>query len=385
MELSELFEGTHGSLYHVMDEEKAWFVFANNIMPARWEHRVGNREIKGNSFSRNSKFWFNQFKKVKITVDRKALLARNKVIPLDAEFVYSKKYYGDDITAWTNPPRDREMNNRGTSFQEEFVIGDIRDLHKIIERIDIRDIRSQELVELITQYCTKYSIPLYNQTELVESRLVLRGGEINRARGSYGAFIITLHPLDFLKLTTHDQREMKVIQDKPFPYKADDLYDPAMDGKFELPFLMVEFPSGQILGHEGRHRASMILKQGGDKFPVMIYPRSDDRYTGVIAYWDDSGHRREYHTPDEFTTKELAIAAAKKAVSDIPEDDIIKVKTIFTGHRTLKGEPNRSEGWEHAAWVKEDFPHQLRGQFNHNVVVTDFQVGLVKGYRHFRR
>ncbi len=222
--------------------------------------------------------------------------------------------------------------------------------------------------------------------EISEARLPLRRGEIPKARGSYGAFIITMHPADFLKLTTIDSSNIKTIMNRPFPDTPEQYYDSTLKdyGKFEMPFLKVEFPSGKIFGHEGRHRSAMILKAGGDRIPVIIYPYSEEAYRGVIKFYDNEGYRQERSSDDDYPTREQAKEEVRKKYHDIPEEDIIKISADWAGHNTLKGEPTRSDGWDKAAWKISDFPHQLIGQFT-PVVVTDFKVGLVKGYRHFRR
>lgn len=216
-------------------------------------------------------------------------------------------------------------------------------------------------------------------------RLPLKPDMINRARGSYGAFVITMRPEDFLKLTTVRDEEIDEIKNRKFPKDESDPDHHAEyhNGRFELPFLMVEFPSGKILGHEGRHRAAMILAGGGDKFPVVIYPKSEMFYRGEGSYWDDSsGHdEKRYVETDNFASEEAAHHAIRAMLKD---RDVIRSRVVSVGHNTLKGQPDRSEDWEYAAWTREDFPKQLMGQYRH-VVVRDFQVGLVKGYRHFKR
>lgn len=218
-------------------------------------------------------------------------------------------------------------------------------------------------------------VPVIVFGKLEEARLPLRSGMIDRAKGSYGAFVITMHPLDFLRLTTHNEAEIEQIKSRPFPYRKEDLYNSELDGKFEMPFLYVEFPSGQIRGHEGRHRAAMILARGGNVFPVVIYPYADMGYEANAVYWDDEGNRREYHS-DAFSTEELAERAVRMVLRDIPPDDILRISVNYIGNKKMKGSP-RSVGWERDKWQIGDFPKQLIGQFA-PIQVTDYRVGLVK-------
>ena len=79
--------------------------------------------------------------------------------------------------------------------------------------------------------------------------------------------IAVMDPMDFLKLTTIDQRHLKEIMTESVisleSYKK----------RYEMPFLLIDWDTGIVLGHEGRHRASMLIKSTGDKskFPVAIY------------------------------------------------------------------------------------------------------------------
>jgi hypothetical protein len=154
-----------------------------------------------------------------------------------------------------------------------------------------------------------------------------------------------------------------------------------------MPFLKVQFPSGKIFGHEGRHRAAWVKRSGGTRIPVTIYPYSESEYTGQIEYYDDNGER-QFSTVGPFGDHTDAVAATKAERHRIAVDLDLYVsrdRVEHTGNITLKGQPDRSDGWDKAAWRVEDFPEQLVGQYNRSVVVRDFRVGLVKGYNHFRR
>ncbi len=256
----------------------------------------------------------------------------------------------------------------------------------------IKSISAFDITHLATATAADWESWDDGQPLTEEARLPLRSGEIDKARGSYGAFIITMHPLDFLKLTTTSDENIAQIQNRSFPDTEEEYYDPTLKnfGKFEMPFLNVSFPSGKVHGHEGRHRSAMVLKQGGTKVPVIIYPRTEDAWSGEATYYDDVG-RKTYETKSGYPSRAEAEAAviAELKQKGIDQEDIYRIKTPYVGGTTLKGEPTRSDGWDKAAWKREDFPKQLIGQdfsdTKSNVRVTNFQVGLVKGYRHFKR
>jgi hypothetical protein len=226
--------------------------------------------------------------------------------------------------------------------------------------------------------------------------LPLVAKQLPRVRGSYGAFIITMDPKDFLALTTTDEDELRQIQNptRPFPHDrehyAQDRYSGDKDfGRFEIPYLNVRFPSGKIFGHEGRHRSNMVMLAGGKRVPVVIYPYEETEYEGRVEYFsdDENDHERQVKRLGPFHDYDEARAVTKAERHSMEMDDIYVVRDRVETLRgnPLKGQPDRSDGWDKAAWKVDDFPQQLVGQFNPSVVVRDFRVGLVKGYHHHTR
>ncbi len=218
--------------------------------------------------------------------------------------------------------------------------------------------------------------------------------QLPRVRGSYGAFIITMKPEDFLALTTTNAEELKQITDRPFPYDKEKYVDRLGReegyGRYDLPFLKVRFPSGAIFGHEGRHRTAMVARAGGTRIPVVIYPYEENEYEVAVSYYDLSSD------DDGKTVENLGIFHSLDDAEKARDDRVVELTTNpdiwnakgkidYLRGGTLKGAPERSEGWDRAAWRVEDFPKQLVGQYNQSIVVRDFRVGLVKGYRHFTR
>ena len=224
--------------------------------------------------------------------------------------------------------------------------------------------------------------------ELFENyRLPVRRGEIPKVRGSYGAFIISLGAEDFLRLTTPNEEAIQRIKSRPFPEDREEYIDSYGTeeefGKFNLPFLKVEFPSGRIFGHEGRHRAAMVLRKGGDRIPVVIYPYEDFGYEVTYHYW--MGDEKKQITQGGFADEMAAYQYGEEKLSEIPTEDRGRIETRWIGRGILRGEPSRSDpsDWCYSAWKREDFPKVLRGQFS-EYFSNDFKVGMVKGYRHHR-
>jgi hypothetical protein len=152
--------GEEGYLYHWMDMDKGAFVFEHDEMPGRWTHIIGQREIAGNSFSRNKVMSFGEERCVRLTVDKRALAARHKIIPLDAELVHFRtRSRGKEPAARI---RDRVMNSSsGSHFAEEFVVGDIVDLSRYIVKVDIRCFHSglfYSFCQDAKQYCHTHDL-----------------------------------------------------------------------------------------------------------------------------------------------------------------------------------------------------------------------------------
>jgi hypothetical protein len=235
-----------------------------------------------------------------------------------------------------------------------------------------------------------------NFIDLVEANLPLRAGALKRAHGSYGAFIVVMSPTDFLNLTTSDMKELEQIKSRPFPQSADQ-FDQDHEGlglkagQFDMPFLYVAFPSGIVEGHEGRHRAAMVLASGGRSFPVMIYPRADTTYRVTDYYHDE--HNIDHEVDTVFNTREDAKAYEwKMRMAGLKDEPMVNGWThddtkmqILRGN-TLRGAPDRSSGWQYAAWKVEDFPVKLVGQFRdwETVPKTRLKIGIVKGYSHHK-
>jgi hypothetical protein len=225
--------------------------------------------------------------------------------------------------------------------------------------------------------------------DLLESNLPLVRNTMGRVRGSYGAFIITMAPMDFLRLTSTPEVLADILA-RPFPLDADQYRDErGRDegfGRFEMPFLNVAFPSGAVLGHEGRHRTAMVMRRGGKNIPVTIYPRRESVLHAEVSWWTADDEKTST-TLGPFSEYEDAQRASADFIAGLdPETYWPKSKISSSGGGAWKGAPARSvQPWDHAAWQVADFPDRLTGQFDKSVAVTEFRVGLVKGYSHFRR
>jgi len=153
-------ESRMAPLYHHMEDDKAIDVFEFDTMPARWDHTIpGIGQVAGNSFSRNKRF--NMGRPVRITIDQQRLSNHHRIIPLDGELVFRLAH-----DQW--PARDRGPRNseRGDHLAEEFVIGDIRSLHRYVLLVELRratamtDAESWDLYTSARKFTKNWRIPL---------------------------------------------------------------------------------------------------------------------------------------------------------------------------------------------------------------------------------
>lgn len=141
-----LFEGRDAPLYHSMQWNKAIIVFSKDEMPAHHIHKLAGKKIKGTSFSRNPKLGNRaspNYGPIWIEFDQRKLSQRYKIMPLDADLV---NFYGRmQNFPQSLGPKQRQQTDKnlrtefGSQHAEEFVLGDIKPLHKFIKSISIID------------------------------------------------------------------------------------------------------------------------------------------------------------------------------------------------------------------------------------------------------
>lgn len=70
-----------------------------------------------------------------------------------------------------------------------------------------------------------------------------------------------INPIEFLKLTTSD---VEKFLNECYPL------DEKKWIKTEMPFLHVDYSSGRVIAHEGRHRAGGFIKAGLREYPIVV-------------------------------------------------------------------------------------------------------------------
>ena len=79
------------------------------------------------------------------------------------------------------------------------------------------------------------------------------------------AYATYISPRDFLSLTTYDVDQF--VQEKAQPLDFERLC-----AERQEIFLRVDIHTGEVVGHEGRHRMAALLKAGVDKVAVSLIP-----------------------------------------------------------------------------------------------------------------
>jgi hypothetical protein len=155
-------------LYHWLDNEKAHYMLTHDAMLGKWDHYmpIEGQSFQGNSFTRNSKLNLEHCK-MRITVDQGKLASRFKIMPTDGNYVFhssrARKDSKDgnvDMSRY-NYLRDRTYSSsEAYNFAEEFVVGDITNIHLYITEMFVDNLRYVFDEEQIQEYCTKYGIKL---------------------------------------------------------------------------------------------------------------------------------------------------------------------------------------------------------------------------------
>jgi len=119
----------------------------------------------------------------------------------------------------------------------------------------------------------------------------------------------TRMPIDaFLKLTTKSD---SIIDDISIKASTFGKFDPAKENTGQMfggyPYLRIN-GDGKVLGHEGRHRASLLKIEGANTIPVSIEMSSDTDFTTLI--------NEQNKTPSEHTIQDMNIAELKGQYRD---------------------------------------------------------------------
>ena len=156
-------EAREANLYHWIDGDKAVDIFQNDIMPAFWTHNIrtnigmaGTTPIDGTSMTRNPYFrWIYGDRPFRLVFDEWKLAQTNKIIPLDADAALSLAQQDRSAEKGKSPHKQ---------MAEEFVVGDVKPLHKYLIRIEVNPHASEHdmyiVKDFIEPFAEEFDIPL---------------------------------------------------------------------------------------------------------------------------------------------------------------------------------------------------------------------------------
>lgn len=173
MRFRELTEARSAPLYHIMGYAKTMAVLPLDELEGRWEHDIpGLGRFTGTSMTRNKKLVLGR--EVRLVFDQQRLQASNRIIPVDGELVFRHTSGYSPL-----PFSDREGNQYGKdiTYSEEFVVGNVKPLHRYLVRIDLRIPNMQRRDEILTgakaidlrdtclEFGQKFNIPINISSE----------------------------------------------------------------------------------------------------------------------------------------------------------------------------------------------------------------------------
>lgn len=172
--MSKIKEGRDAPLYHWISVDKLAFLIKRDVLLGNWEHKnpETGKTIMGTSLSRNKRFrWAGR--NVRIVFDQARLARDYKILPLDANLVAYYTALGLKGDNWKKNNFNRSKvdakGNWSLDFGEEFILGDIKNAHKYIMRIDFTREGLGKLARVfgkiglkkdIRQYIDNYNIPV---------------------------------------------------------------------------------------------------------------------------------------------------------------------------------------------------------------------------------
>ena len=105
----------------------------------------------------------------------------------------------------------------------------------------------------------------------LDEKLLLTSNHKKNAEDGKAVGFIDIDPMDFLKLTTNNKSEIDQIISES---ESVSFYnEQAKSGNNIIaPFLQFDSITGDVNGHEGRHRAGALVKEGVKKMKIALYP-----------------------------------------------------------------------------------------------------------------
>lgn len=225
--------------------------------------------------------------------------------------------------------------------------------------------------------------------DLLEHRTTMPFGRHSLSTASAGraAFVCVMAPEDFIRLTVETDEQYNQIIDETKLGLQDYIEQERDKHYLHPPFLDVEIETGRVRSHEGRHRAAMVIKEGGKTFTCVIYMK--EKIQHKVSYtivhddtYDEHKFEEYFSTSDEayafidkygsYSPDQVSLIMDKLNVSKLESMDYLATsfKHDIVGGGKMKGSPDHNDDpWVRMPWRNEHFPQQFVGQFNKSFVV----------------
>ena len=137
-----IIEGRDAPLYHFCDSGKLYNAIDNNTLKGTWNHNLkqwlGPRyeKVRGTSLTRNKKLSWD-YTRIRLTLNQSIIFRTNKIITVNGQYAYygasnmhPSKVKNDDFISRSRWDSEHDLD-------EEFVVGDIKNLNKALLEIKV--------------------------------------------------------------------------------------------------------------------------------------------------------------------------------------------------------------------------------------------------------
>jgi len=221
---------------------------------------------------------------------------------------------------------------------------------------------------LVPEKETRYSAELeddYNKTALLSEETVDKWLKDYASKGTpkYAqAYVTRMTPDQFLRLTTSTMGRLAISQQTQ-PLDAQKLIEATRDNP-----LQIRIADGEVVGHEGRHRANALKRAGVNSIPVLVFD-SSNKYSKettpeMTLRGQDFGSSRSYATETLRDLTPLSYENRDKIVQDYGTQPALeRMQTKYSGRKTIQfsaDEPQSSA--EYAQMNRRDAENAERAQ-----------------------
>lgn len=180
---------------------------------------------------------------------------------------------------------------------------------------------------------TKIGISDYSK--LLPITLPALGKTIRRMRVLY---FIASKPEWFLHLTENNKRPIAVlIRRTKIPLNE---YDP--NSNSDVPYLRVDYKTGEVIGHSGRHRAAMVLVAGGRHFWIalsLVKKDEDGKYVPICINPETKTQFKPDEYPKVITSQvfDYRKIELEKLGELVPTCTVVKFEKLRQGGKHARG------------------------------------------------